>query len=206
MSDAPEIGPPLRLTEREQQIVRCISGGLSNKEIARQLGLAERTVGTYLERLYARNLVHSRAELAARWIGGQSQAESSAHWRQLDRSSLAASSRAGHANLLRWAAILSFAVAWPLGALLAWLAPGWSRTVKVVATAIYPGGVFLSLYLVHLHLSVGGACGGSAMTPTTCSGPPGVAVALIQLIWVLVFVGPLLPSAVLSLGLLRPRL
>lgn len=57
----------LRLTSREEEILRLISGGLPNKQIARELGISESTVRTHLERLYARNDLHTRAEAVALW-------------------------------------------------------------------------------------------------------------------------------------------
>lgn len=57
----------LRLSEREGQILSLISAGLSNKRIARELGISESTVRTHLERLYVRNDVHTRAEAVSLW-------------------------------------------------------------------------------------------------------------------------------------------
>jgi len=59
------------LSPREQQVWALLAQGLSNKEIANQLGLAVGTVKTYLHRLYRKLRVSSRVEAAlaygARW-------------------------------------------------------------------------------------------------------------------------------------------
>lgn len=53
-----------RLSAREQEVARCVAAGLTNAEIAAQLGVTRRTVATHLERIYERLGIHSRAELA----------------------------------------------------------------------------------------------------------------------------------------------
>jgi DNA-binding CsgD family transcriptional regulator len=52
-----------RLTHREQQIARLVRDGLSNKEIARDLALAQPTVKTHLLRMFRKLDVSSRTEL-----------------------------------------------------------------------------------------------------------------------------------------------
>lgn len=56
------------LTPRQEEVLRCICQGQSNKEIARQLKLQEPTVKMYVKMLYAKLDVHNRtqAALAAR--------------------------------------------------------------------------------------------------------------------------------------------
>lgn len=50
------------LTKREQEVARAVAGGSSNKEIARQLGITERTVkahvGAVFQKLKARDRLH----------------------------------------------------------------------------------------------------------------------------------------------------
>jgi DNA-binding CsgD family transcriptional regulator len=55
----------VQLTQREQQIARLISDGLSNKEIGRQLVLSQPTVKTHLLRMFRKLGVSSRTELVA---------------------------------------------------------------------------------------------------------------------------------------------
>jgi DNA-binding NarL/FixJ family response regulator len=59
----PAIGERLAaLTKREQEVARAIANGSSNKEIARQLGITERTVkahtGSVFQKLNARDRLH----------------------------------------------------------------------------------------------------------------------------------------------------
>jgi DNA-binding NarL/FixJ family response regulator len=56
--------PPPQLPPRKLQIVRLVAGGLSNKEIARELTIKERTVEAHLEQLRARFGLRNRAQLA----------------------------------------------------------------------------------------------------------------------------------------------
>ena len=52
------------LTPREQEIVERLCSGLSNKEIARELHISDKTVKTHLQRIYKKSRVHSRLQLA----------------------------------------------------------------------------------------------------------------------------------------------
>jgi DNA-binding CsgD family transcriptional regulator len=74
---APLIGPRLamadepsasELSPRLQQTLRCLLDGLSEKQIADQLGISPTTVHEYVTALYRRFSVNGRAELMARWI------------------------------------------------------------------------------------------------------------------------------------------
>jgi DNA-binding NarL/FixJ family response regulator len=56
------------LTAREQQIVRCIVDGQTNDEIGAKLSISSKTVEGHLSRLFARQGVVSRAELASRAV------------------------------------------------------------------------------------------------------------------------------------------
>ncbi|HEV2643954.1 MAG TPA: helix-turn-helix transcriptional regulator, partial [Candidatus Elarobacter sp.] len=55
-----------RLTKRESQIADLAATGLSNREIAEQLSLSDRTVEHHLGAVFAKLGVRSRVELAAR--------------------------------------------------------------------------------------------------------------------------------------------
>ncbi|MGH9773815.1 MAG: response regulator transcription factor [Candidatus Acidiferrales bacterium] len=64
--------PPLRLvgsqglnllTRRENQVVRLVADGLSNRGVASKLGLSEHTVSNYLFRIYEKLGISSRVEL-----------------------------------------------------------------------------------------------------------------------------------------------
>src|SRR6516162_11248798 len=53
------------LTNRERQIAQMVAGGLSNKEIGRQLDLSEGTVKVHLHNIYRKLKVNNRTTLAA---------------------------------------------------------------------------------------------------------------------------------------------
>lgn len=55
------------LTEREQQTLELITRGMSNKLIARELGISDGTVKVYVKNLLRKLNVNSRLELAA-WV------------------------------------------------------------------------------------------------------------------------------------------
>jgi DNA-binding NarL/FixJ family response regulator len=52
-----------RLTKRQQQIVELVCEGLSNKSIARKLGLSEGTIKSHLHLIYPKIGVGSRTAL-----------------------------------------------------------------------------------------------------------------------------------------------
>jgi predicted ATPase/class 3 adenylate cyclase/DNA-binding CsgD family transcriptional regulator len=56
-----------RLTRREQEVARLVARGRTNRQIAEQLFVAERTVDTHVEHIRDKLDVHSRAEIAA-WV------------------------------------------------------------------------------------------------------------------------------------------
>lgn len=52
-----------RASPRELEIIELVALGLSDKEIARQLGMAQRTERTHIERLFDKFQVHRRSAL-----------------------------------------------------------------------------------------------------------------------------------------------
>lgn len=52
------------LTEREQEVACLVAEGSSNKEVARQLGVTERTVKDHLSHIFNKLQVHDRVQLA----------------------------------------------------------------------------------------------------------------------------------------------
>jgi two-component system, NarL family, response regulator LiaR len=57
-------GPPQRLTPRERQVLDLIGHGLSNKRIARELGISEKTVKTHVGHVLAKLGVADRTQAA----------------------------------------------------------------------------------------------------------------------------------------------
>jgi len=58
-----DAGGESMLSKREQDVVRCVAEGLSNREIASRLGLTEHTVKNYLFRIFDKLGVSSRVEV-----------------------------------------------------------------------------------------------------------------------------------------------
>jgi DNA-binding NarL/FixJ family response regulator len=58
----------LRLSMRQEAIVRLIAAGLSDKQIALRLGMSRHTVRTHIDRLFVKHGLHNRAELLMAWI------------------------------------------------------------------------------------------------------------------------------------------
>jgi DNA-binding CsgD family transcriptional regulator len=59
-------GEPSPLTGRQRQLVSLIASGLTNRQIARQLGLSEHTVRKHVENIFERLQVNSRTAAATR--------------------------------------------------------------------------------------------------------------------------------------------
>lgn len=57
---------PTRMSEREEEVLRLVASGLANKAIARELGIAERTVKAHLTNIFQRIGVTDRTQ-AALW-------------------------------------------------------------------------------------------------------------------------------------------
>jgi DNA-binding NarL/FixJ family response regulator len=53
------------LSPRQRQVLRLVAGGLTNKEIARDLGLSERTVDRHVSNIFVKIDVSSRAAATA---------------------------------------------------------------------------------------------------------------------------------------------
>jgi pimeloyl-ACP methyl ester carboxylesterase/DNA-binding CsgD family transcriptional regulator len=59
------------LTKRQAEVARLVSLGLTNREIARQLGIDERSAEGHLERIRIRLGLRSRAQVAAWWVASK---------------------------------------------------------------------------------------------------------------------------------------
>lgn len=53
------------LTERERDVIRCVTGGMTNKEIGRHLGISHATVKTHLHHVFGKLKVGRRVLLLA---------------------------------------------------------------------------------------------------------------------------------------------
>jgi DNA-binding NarL/FixJ family response regulator len=59
---------PDRLTDREVEVLRLVTEGLRNKEIAHRLGISENTAKYHLGNILGKLHAESRTELAARAV------------------------------------------------------------------------------------------------------------------------------------------
>jgi len=64
----PSSQPTENLSEREQQVLDCLSQGFLYKEIAEKLGISYETVHTYIRRIYEKLQVRTRTEAVAKFL------------------------------------------------------------------------------------------------------------------------------------------
>jgi DNA-binding NarL/FixJ family response regulator len=60
--------PVENLSEREQEVLDCLSQGFLYKEIAEKLGISYETVHTYIRRIYEKLQVRTRTEAVAKFL------------------------------------------------------------------------------------------------------------------------------------------
>jgi non-specific serine/threonine protein kinase len=72
-SGAAPADPRSRLSRREREVAELVARGLTNREIAARLVVAERTVTTHVEHILHKLDFRSRAQIAA-WVGSGSPA------------------------------------------------------------------------------------------------------------------------------------
>src|SRR5216683_8259472 len=64
----PSSKPTENLSEREQEVLDCLSQGFLYKEIAEKLGISYETVHTYIRRIYEKLQVRTRTEAVAKFL------------------------------------------------------------------------------------------------------------------------------------------
>jgi len=64
----PASRPTENLSEREQEVLDCLSQGFLYKEIADKLGISYETVHTYIRRIYEKLQVRTRTEAVAKFL------------------------------------------------------------------------------------------------------------------------------------------
>src|SRR5690349_2679943 len=64
----PSSKPTENLSEREQEVLDCLSQGFLYKEIADKLGISYETVHTYIRRIYEKLQVRTRTEAVAKFL------------------------------------------------------------------------------------------------------------------------------------------
>jgi len=68
MKTGPSSRPAENLSEREQEVLDCLSKGFFYKEIADKLGISYETVHTYIRRIYEKLQVRTRTEAVAKFL------------------------------------------------------------------------------------------------------------------------------------------
>ena len=66
-----DVASDLRLSLREEEVLRLLAKGHRSKEIAEELGIGVGTVNTYVRQIYEKLHVRSRAEAVARFVGSE---------------------------------------------------------------------------------------------------------------------------------------
>jgi DNA-binding NarL/FixJ family response regulator len=64
----PSQQPTENLSQREQEVLDCLSQGFLYKEIAEKLGISYETVHTYIRRIYEKLQVRTRTEAVAKFL------------------------------------------------------------------------------------------------------------------------------------------
>jgi DNA-binding NarL/FixJ family response regulator len=64
----PSSSPAENLSQREQEVLECLSQGFLYKEIAEKLGISYETVHTYIRRIYEKLQVRTRTEAVAKFL------------------------------------------------------------------------------------------------------------------------------------------
>lgn len=64
----PSTQPTENLSQREQEVLNCLSQGFLYKEIAEKLGISYETVHTYIRRIYEKLQVRTRTEAVAKFL------------------------------------------------------------------------------------------------------------------------------------------
>jgi DNA-binding NarL/FixJ family response regulator len=64
----PSVQPTENLSQREQEVLDCLSQGFLYKEIAEKLGISYETVHTYIRRIYEKLQVRTRTEAVAKFL------------------------------------------------------------------------------------------------------------------------------------------
>jgi DNA-binding NarL/FixJ family response regulator len=64
----PSVQATENLSEREQQVLDCLSQGFLYKEISEKLGVSYETVHTYIRRIYEKLQVRTRTEAVAKFL------------------------------------------------------------------------------------------------------------------------------------------
>ncbi len=62
-----------KLTQRQQEVLQCLSQGQSNRQIGTTLGITQGTVETHLKRIYRKLNVTNRVEAAVMYLEGYRQ-------------------------------------------------------------------------------------------------------------------------------------
>ena len=57
------------LSKREEEVVRLVAEGMTNREVSARLDLSEHTIRNYLFRIFDKLGVSSRVELVLYWLG-----------------------------------------------------------------------------------------------------------------------------------------
>jgi len=65
---ASSAAPTENLSQREQEVLDCLSQGFLYKEIAEKLGISYETVHTYIRRIYEKLQVRTRTEAVAKFL------------------------------------------------------------------------------------------------------------------------------------------